>query len=384
MEVGGQRLIDVSSFGFLGLSSHRAVKDAAKDAVRKYGVGSCGPRGFYGTMDVHLQLERDLANFYGTEEAIVFSSGYATASSTLPAFAKRGDFLIIDKGISHSLQTGVHLSRANAYWFKHNDVEDLERVLLEVEREQKLKGTDMERPKMRKFLVIEGLYPNYGDVAPIAEMLKLRERHCFRVFLDDSFGFGALGAKGRGTLEHVGVPIDSVDIITGSLANSLGSVGGFCVGRKEVVYHQRLNAAGYVFSASAPPYLMVSASKALSLVGAPLLEPLAINVRIARRLLSENVEGLFTVHGSSFSPIIHLRLARTTGSRDGDNWKLQRISEECLRSGLAIPRARYIQGEKYAPPTSLRFTVSAMHTEELLRRAVAVLSEAARKEIEKL
>ncbi len=128
-------LLDFSSSGCLGLSSHPDVVATAKAGVLKYGVGSCGPRGFYGTFDVHLQVETDLAKFFGVEEAIVFSSGYATVSSTIPAFAKRGDVVVCDKGISHSLQTGVLLSRATAYWFKHNDPEDLERVLLEIERQ---------------------------------------------------------------------------------------------------------------------------------------------------------------------------------------------------------------------------------------------------------
>jgi serine palmitoyltransferase len=202
VDIEGRKVIDMASFGFLGLSSNPKVIEAAKQGVIKYGVGSCGPRGFYGTFDVHLQAEADLAKFFGVEEAIVFSSAYATVSSTIPAFAKRGDFLICDKGISHSLQTGVLLSRANAYWFKHNDPEDLERVLIEVEKHQLEKGMDMDRPPVRKFLVVEGLYPNYGDVAPLARYLELKKRHCFRIMLDDSFGLGALGATGRGVVEH--------------------------------------------------------------------------------------------------------------------------------------------------------------------------------------
>ena len=375
VEVAGERLIDLSSFGFLGLGNNPEVVAAAKDGVRKYGVGSCGPRGFHGTFDVHLQTEEELAEFFGVEGAIVFSSGYATVSSTIPAFAKRGDFLICDKGISHALQTGVLLSRSNVYWFKHNDVEDLERVLLEVEKEQKSKGVNMDRPSMRKFLVIEGLYVNYGDIAPLDKMLKLRARHCFRVVMDDSCGFGTLGATGRGTLEHLGIPFDDVDILTSSLANSIGAVGGFCIGKKEVIYHQRLNAAGYVFSASSPPYLLVASCKALSMITSTLLHPLAANVRTVRALLGAQCSEL-TIHGHALSPIVHLRLAHSTGSRDGDNWRLQHISEECMRQGVAVPRARYINGERYQPPPSLRITVGAMHTTELLERAIRVLVEA--------
>jgi serine palmitoyltransferase len=188
--IDGKKVVDFSSFGFLGMACNEKVKESAKATVRKYGVGSCGPRGFYGTFDVHLQAERDLADFYGTDEAIVFSSGYATISSCIPAFAKRGDLLICDKGISHALLTGILLSRSNTYWFKHNDVEDLERVLLEVEKYQKSKGMSLDAPPVRKFLIIEGLYPNYGDIAPVKKYLELKERHCFRIIMDDSFGLG--------------------------------------------------------------------------------------------------------------------------------------------------------------------------------------------------
>lgn len=213
----------------------------------------------------------------------MFSSGYATISSAIPAFAKRGDLLICDKGISHALQTGVLLSRSNTFWFKHNDVEDLERVLIEVEKHQIAKHMNMDRPPVRKFLVLEGLYPNYGDIAvrrcscvllllltpcseqPLARFLELRKRHCFRVILDDSFGMGVLGTTGRGTFEHQGLDASAIDILTGSMANALGSVGGYCAGKREMVYHQRLNAAGYVFSASSPPYLLVATSAAMNM-----------------------------------------------------------------------------------------------------------------------
>ncbi len=383
IEIGGKKLIDLASFGFLGLSGDAAVVAAAKEGVRKYGVGSCGPRGFYGTFDAHLEAEEELAKFFGAEEAIVFSSGYATVSSTIPAFAKRGDFLICDKGIGHAMQTGVLLSRANAYWFKHNDPEDLERVLLEVEKHQKSKGMNMDRPPVRKFLVIEGLYGNYGDVAPLKRYVELKKRHCFRIMMDDSMGFGVLGATGRGCLEHEGVPLSQVEVLTASLSNALGSVGGFCVGQKDMIYHQRLNAAGYVFSASSPPYLLVAACAALRRVEPGVLGRLAGNAATARALLAKHCAGLLTVHGYASSPIMHLRLERSTGARRDDAWLLQRISEEAMARGVAVPRCRYVDGEKYAPPTSLRVCVSSLHTPELLEEGIAMLAAAARKVIQK-
>lgn len=375
-----REIVNFGSFHFLGLGDHPRVIEAAKEGVRKYGVGSCGPRGFYGTFDVHLQLEADLAKFYGVEECIVFSSNYATVSSTIPAFAKRGDYVICDKGISHALQTGVLLSRSNAYWFKHNDPEDLERVMLEIQRLLLLKKVDLDKPTMRIFVIFEGLSPNYGDIAPVKKYLELKRRFNFRIIMDDSAGLGTLGRTGRGTLEHLGIPVSDVEIITASLSHSLGSVGGFCIGSKEVVYHQRLNAAGYVFSASSPPYLLVAASKALTMIDQNLVGKLQENVALAHSLLKDL--GVLTAHGSAQSAVIHLRLTRSTGSRTDDNWLLQRISDECLKQGFAVPRARYVEGEKYQPPPSLRLCISAVHEKQHLERIMSVLDRVSRKFVE--
>ncbi len=144
------------------------------------------------------------------------------------------------------------------------------------------------------------------------------------------------------------------------MANSLGSVGGFCIGQKEMIYHQRLNASGYVFSASSPPYLLVAACLALGMVGADLVGSLAANVAIVRRLLQQHLpSSVLTVHGHADSPLLHLRLARAR-SRSQDADLLQRISNACLERGVAIPRCRYVDGEKYQPPASLRLCVSAV------------------------
>ncbi len=164
--------------------------------------------------------------------------------------------------------------------------------------------------------------------------------------------------------------------MTSSLSNSLGSVGGFCIGKKEVVYHQRLNAAGYVFSASSPPYLLMAASKALSLVSPALCARLAHNVATMRPLLSQLT--VLRAHGHDESPIVHLRLAQTTGSRLDDSWLLQRISEEARKLGLAVPRARYVDGEKYQPPPSLRLCVSAAHERQHLELAIKLLEAASK------
>ena len=132
----GKDYLNLMSHDFLGLSTHERIHQAAIQASRKYGVGACGPPGFYGTIDVHLELERELARFSGTEEAIIYSQAFSTVSSVIPAFAKRGDILVCDESINFGLQKGVQISRSHVKYYKHNDMEDLERILLEIQADQ--------------------------------------------------------------------------------------------------------------------------------------------------------------------------------------------------------------------------------------------------------
>ena len=195
-----------------------------------------------------------MSSYLGTEGAILYSDGASAATSTVAAFAKRGDLLIVDEGVSESLLVGVTLSRANVRYFRHNDVKDLKRVLEKVrlqDLQYKRKSTDQ-----RRFLIVEGLYRNWGTIAPLKEIVKLKEEYHYRLIVDDSHAIGTLGKNGRGSLEHAGLkPMVHAEIITFSLENALGSVGGMTVGSEEVVDHQRLSGAGYCFSASAPPFL---------------------------------------------------------------------------------------------------------------------------------
>ena len=238
----------------LSSSSSPALRRVARRALSRYGCGSCGPRGFYGTIDAHLEAEGSVSAFLGTEGAILYSDGASASTSTVAAFAKRGDLLVVDEGCNEALLVGVTLSRANVRYFRHNNVRDLRRVLEKVASQDEACGR---RPTdQRRFLVVEGLYRNWGTIAPLDEIVKLKEEFHYRLILDDSHGMGALGASGRGTLEHHGLRhMEHAEIVTFSLEYSLGSVGGMTVGSEEVVDHQRLSGAGYCFSASAPPFL---------------------------------------------------------------------------------------------------------------------------------
>lgn len=222
-------VLNFATHDYLSTSSSPTLKSMALTSLSEYGCGSCGPRGFYGTIDAHLEVESCLASFLGTEGAILYSDGASAATSTVAAFAKRGDLLVVDEGVNESLLVGVSLSRANVRYFRHNDVNDLRRVLEKVRQQDlalKRKPTDQ-----RRFLVVEGLYKNWGTICPLHDIVKLKEEFCYRLILDDSHAVGTMGEMGKGSLERCGLdPMKHCEILTFSIENALGSVGGVTVG----------------------------------------------------------------------------------------------------------------------------------------------------------
>lgn len=206
---------------------------------------------FFLKIDVHLDLEERLAKFMKTEEAIIYSYGFSTIASAIPAYSKRGDIVFMDSAACFAIQKGLQASRSDIKLFKHNDAADLERLL----REQEIE--DQKNPRKarvtRRFIVGEGLYMNTGTICPLPELVRLKYKYKARIFLEESLSFGVLGEHGRGVTEHYGISIDDIDLISANMENALASVGGFCCGRSFVVDHQGLSGQGYCFSASLPP-----------------------------------------------------------------------------------------------------------------------------------
>jgi len=333
---------------------------------------------------VHLELEAELRRFAGTEDAMIYSYDVATPASAIPAFAKRGDLLLVDEGVSFALQSGVTLSRSTVRYWRHNDMAHLQRLLEEVAAEDAAAGRA--RAPNRRFIVVEGLYANWGDLAPLEALVQLKRRFKYRLLVDESLSFGALpGAAVGSALEHAGLPSDAAEIVTGSLGNTLGSVGGFCLGSRQVISHQRLNASGYCFSASLPPYLAAGALAALRQLAAqpPLRERLARNAALMRSLLG-GAQGLAPPAGPPCSPLIHLRLAGCKPGDDGDapacraqEALLGRVCARALVEGATLlSLAKYSALERRRPPPSIRVAVSAAHSEEELRGAAAALRAA--------
>ncbi|GMH62937.1 hypothetical protein TrRE_jg6084 [Triparma retinervis] len=321
----GIEAINCGNFDFLGMSIRGEVKEASREALEIYGCGSCGPRGFYGTIMPHVTLEERFAEFMGQgQQSIMYSDGASTSSSTVAAFAKRGDLLVVDEGCFEGLLTGALLSRSNVRHFKHNDMDDLRRVLEEIRGEdRKLRRDVLEQ---RRFIVAEGIYRNYGT-------------------------------------------------------NALGSVGGVTVGDEEVTDHQRLSGAGYVFSASACPFVSEAAVAGLGIMereGKSMMKTLSNNLK---KMLKEvdGVKGL-TRTSDDRSPVIFLVLKK---EREYEEEKdvLKAIEEACMEDGLAVVATGDHIGKHLLYKrvrAGIRITVNVVMTEKDVKEAGRVLKEKVR------
>lgn len=378
---GRENVLDFCTTNFLDWAGEESIRAAGQATLHKYGVGSCGPRGFYGTLDVHLELEDRLAAFFKTEEAILYSYDAATVPSIIPAFANAKDIVVIDDACANAVRAGCTLSRARIVTFKHNDVEDLEKTLEKItKRERKMK-----KPLNRRFIAVEGIYHNTGEIAPLKEIVRIKNKYKFRLIVDESLSIGVIGATGRGAVEHCGVAPEDVDIIAGSLGHAVASIGGFCAGAREMVDHQRLSGLGYCFSASLPPYLASTSKAAIDLMTNSAVltarqERLSKNATLCRELLSKESKhiDIISPKGSEISPLIHVRLAPL--NMDASTWDdtellLQRIVESALQhDNVLFTVAKYSKLDaSFRPPPSIKITVKSSHTEKEIKAAVACL-----------
>lgn len=372
--VNGEEVINLSTANYLGLMGDKRIVEACTATLEKYGVGACGPRGFYGTIDVHLDCETKIAKFMGTPDSILYSYGLATAASTIPAFCKRGDLILADEGVNWGIQNGLQLSRSTVKLFKHNDILSLEALLEENHKEDQRKRKALNR----RFIVVEAIYQNSGQMAPLADLIHLKEKYRFRLLVDESNSIGVLGKTGRGLTESFGIPVEKVDIITAAMGHALASVGGFCAGSAKVVDHQRLSGAGYCFSASLPPYVASATISALNLLeeNPELLVRLHKNIAALRKALLE-IPG-FLIKSHPLSPMIFLQLKCTTGSFKDDCRVLQKIADQMLSKEcvlVAVTKRSVL--DKCKLPAGIKLTVSAGHTETELLSAAGSLEKIA-------
>ncbi|MGB3478718.1 MAG: pyridoxal phosphate-dependent aminotransferase family protein [bacterium] len=253
VKIDGKEFIMIGSNGYLGLSADPRMKEAAIKAVEKYGSTCSGSRFLNGTLDIHVKLEKDLAEFYEKDGAIIFSTGFQTNLGIISALGGKDDLLIIDRQDHASIIDGCRLSFADVKKYQHNDMEDLERILKMLPEDR------------GKLIIVDGVFSMEGDLANLPEIVRLKEKYKCRLLVDDAHGVGVHGEKGQGTCEHFGV-LDRVDLIMGTFSKAFASLGGFVVGDKDVITHIKHRARSLIFSASMIPASVASAQMALNII----------------------------------------------------------------------------------------------------------------------
>ncbi len=251
--VDGREMIMVGSNNYLGLIDHPKVKKAAQEAIERYGVATCGSRFLNGTLDIHVELEERLARFTRKEAALTFSTGFQTNLGIISTLVDKDDYVIVDRMVHASIIDACRLSYGNVLKFKHNDMDDLERILSSLPANS------------GKLIVVDGVFSMEGDMANLPEIVSLAKKYGARVMVDDAHGIGVLGKNGRGTAEHFGVE-DEVDIIMGTFSKSFASLGGFVAGEKKVIQYIKHHARSLIFSASITPASVATALATLDII----------------------------------------------------------------------------------------------------------------------
>jgi 8-amino-7-oxononanoate synthase len=251
--MNGKKLINLGSNNYLGLTFHPRVIEATVKATEKYGTGSCSSRILAGTSGIHRKLEKKLADSKGTEDAVVFSTGYMTMMGTIATITKEDDLILSDDLNHASIVEGCRLSKAEVRRYRHNDMSSLEEELYRCE------------PSRNKLIVTDGVFSMDGTVARLPEIKKLAEEYDAMIMVDDAHGTGVLGETGRGTLEHFGLE-GQIDIVSGTFSKSLGTIGGVTCSNSDIVTYLKLQSRPFIFSASPPPSVAATVLAALEVI----------------------------------------------------------------------------------------------------------------------
>lgn len=345
----GHKLIMCGSNNYLGLTTHPAVREAAKKAIERYGPSCTGSRFLNGTLELHEELERELARWVEKPSALVFSTGMQVNLGTVSALVERGDVAILDKDDHASIVDGARLGYGEVKRFHHNDMQDLERVLSGIPE------------KSGKLVIVDGLFSMQGDIAPLPEMVPLCRKYGARLMVDDAHAIGVLG-KGKGTAAHFGLT-EGVDLIMGTFSKSLASVGGFIAGDEDVIHYIKHHARALIFSASISPSNAAAALEALHVIQR---EPVLVERvnKIAEHMRKE-IKGLGFEIGNSCTPVIPIYIGGT--SRTIRTWKL--LFDRGIFVNVAIPPA-VAKGSEL-----LRTSYMATHTDEQLDQVLQALKD---------
>ena len=351
--IGGRRLLMLGSNNYLGLTNDPRVKEAAVDAIRKYGSGCAGSRFLNGTLDLHVRLEERLAEFMRKDAAIVFATGFQVNLGAISCLVGKGDTVYLDKQDHACIIDGARLSFGEICKFRHNDVADLRR---QMKNDVDAKG---------RFIVVDGVFSMEGDVAPLPEILAVAREFDAGLMVDDAHGIGVLGPTGRGTAEFFGLE-EEIDLVMGTFSKSMASVGGFIAGDAVVIDYIKHRARSMIFSAAPPP---ASVAAALATVEIMEREPERRERLWANtRFFAEGLRSLGFDTGDSSTPVVPVVVGEDLAALR----MVARLHEEGVFVNCVISPA--------TPPgrALIRTSLMATHTREQLARALDALGRVGR------
>ena len=350
VEMGGHKVLMFGSNAYTGLTGDQRVIDAAKAALDKYGSGCAGSRFLNGTLDLHVQLEKELAEFVGKDDALCFSTGFSVNAGVIAMVVGRGDYIICDDRDHASIVDGRRLSFARQLHYKHNDMDDLENIL---------KSLPYDAVKL---IVVDGVFSMEGDLANLPAIVELKHKYNCSVMVDEAHGIGVFGREGRGVCDYFGLT-DEVDLIMGTFSKSLASIGGFIAGDFDTINYLRHTCRTYIFSASDTPAATAAAMEALHIIQKEpeRIEKLwAVTKYALRRFREEGFE-----IGDTESPIIPLYVRDAT--------KTFVVTKLAYDNGVFI---NSVIPPACAPQDTLvRFALMATHTEDQVERGVQILKK---------
>ncbi len=348
--MSGRKVLMFGSNAYTGLTYDERIINASIEATKKYGTGCAGSRLLNGTLDIHVQLEKELAAFLGKDEAMCFSTGFTVNEGVIPQLVGRGDYIICDDRDHASIVDGRRLSFATQLKYKHNDMEALEKELKKCE------------PDARKLIVVDGVFSMEGDLANMPEIIRLKKKYNACVYVDEAHGIGVFGKQGRGVCDHFGVT-DEVDVIMGTFSKSLASLGGFVAAESAVINALRHSARSYIFQASSTPAATAATIEALHIIqNEPERQERLWD--ITNYALKEFREAGFEI-GDTQSPIIPLSVR--------DTYKTFAVTKLAFDEGIFI---NPVIPPACAPQDTLvRVALMATHTREQIDYAVEHLAK---------
>ncbi|PIB36505.1 8-amino-7-oxononanoate synthase [Reichenbachiella sp. 5M10] len=349
--INGNKVLMFGSNSYLGLTNHPKVKQAAQDAIAKYGTGCAGSRFLNGTLDLHVELENKLAEFFEKEAALIFSTGFQTNLGVISSMTGRNDYILIDEFDHASIIDGTRLSFSKVIKYKHNDMNSLEHQLAKLE------------PGAVKMIVVDGIFSMEGDIVKLPAIVDLAKKYHAEIIVDDAHAVGVIGKNGAGTASHFGL-VDDVSFIVGTFSKSLASLGGFVAGDKVAIDYMKHHARALIFSASIPPSSAACALAALDLMKTEpqLIDKLWDNTNYTIQRLRE----LGFEIGPTESPIIPIYVR--------DNEKTFKLTQYLIEEGVFVNPV--ISPAVKSGDSLIRFSLMSSHSHDQIDFAIDKLVKA--------